>query len=177
MVRVFRETTGLSGGVSIPRLGGGLTAGRATSLNTPGTARPSILIAQLLRGLFQAAREHLNARGIVVHVNNLENLTDADATKAGAIFRDLRDTALLLEGYHWLVVGTSSALRAVVDTHPQLRSVFLTLALDPLKPSELTRLLERRYAALAADSDKPAHLGRYCWNRDSRQGACRDRAR
>jgi hypothetical protein len=158
MVRVFRETTGLSGGVSIPVLGGGMSAGRSTSLNTPGTARPSILIAQLLRGLFQAARDHLNARGIVVHVNNLENLTDADATKAGAIFRDLRDTALLLEGYHWLVVGTSSALRAVVDTHPQLRSVFsLTLALDPLKPSELTRLLERRYAALAADSDKPAH--------------------
>ena len=95
--------------------------------------------------------------GIVVHVNNLENLTDADATKAGAIFRDLRDTALLLEGYHWIVVGTSSALSAVVDSHPQLRSVFsLTLALDPLRPGELTRLLDRRYAALAADPDKPA---------------------
>ena len=157
MVRVFRETTGLTGGVNIPVLGGGLSAGRSMSLNTPGTARPSILIAQLLRGLFRAAREHLNARGVVVHVNNLENLTDADATKAGAIFRDLRDTALLVEGYHWLVVGTSSALRAVVDTHSQLRSVFsLTLALDPLKPSELTRLLDRRYAALAADSGKPA---------------------
>lgn len=157
MVRVFRETTGLSGGVSIPFLGGGLNAGRSASLNTPGTARPSILIPQLLRGLFQAAREHLNARGILVHINNLENLTDADATKAGAIFRDLRDTALLLEGYHWLVVGTSSALRAVVDTHSQLRSVFsLTLALDPLKSSELTRLLDRRYNALAADPDKSA---------------------
>lgn len=107
-------------------------------------SRPSILIAQLLRGLFQFARDNLNARGIVVHVNNLENLTDADATKAEAIFRDLRDTVLLQEGYHWLVVGTSSALRAVVDVHAQLRSVFsLTLALDPLRASELTRLLER----------------------------------
>jgi hypothetical protein len=157
LVRIFRETTGLSGGVSIPVLGGGLNAGRSTSLNTPGTARPSILIAQLLRGLFKAAREHLDARGIVVHVNNLENLTDADATRAGAIFRDLRDTALLLEGYHWLVVGTSSALRAVVDTHSQMRSVFsLTLALEALQPDELTCLLNRRYAALAADSGKPA---------------------
>jgi hypothetical protein len=33
-------------------VGGGLSGGRSTSLNTPGAARPSILIAQLLRGLF-----------------------------------------------------------------------------------------------------------------------------
>jgi len=47
-------------------------------------------------------------------------------------------------------------VRAVVDSHPQLRSVFsLTLALEPLKPAELLRLLERRYTALAADSHKP----------------------
>jgi DNA-binding MarR family transcriptional regulator len=45
----------------------------------------------------------------------------------------------------------------VVDSHPQLRSVFsLTLALEPLKPAELLRLLERRYTALAADPHKPA---------------------
>ena len=63
-----------------------------------------------------------------------------------------------LEGYHGIVVGTPNALRAVVDSHSQLRSVFsLTLALDPLKPSELTRLVDRSYAALAADPDKPAH--------------------
>lgn len=41
--------------MSIPVLGGGLTAGRSMSLNTPGTVCPSILIAQLLRGLYWAA--------------------------------------------------------------------------------------------------------------------------
>jgi hypothetical protein len=98
----------------------------------------------------------LKARGIVVHVNNLENLSDADANKAGAIFRDLRDPCLLADGYHWLIVGTSDALSAAVDAHPQLRSVFsLTLALAPLKPAELLRLLEKRYRALAADAAQP----------------------
>jgi hypothetical protein len=48
-------------------------------------------VAQLLQGLMRVAREALQARGILVHVNNLENLSDADAARAGTIFRDLRD--------------------------------------------------------------------------------------
>jgi hypothetical protein len=113
-------------------------------------------VAQLLRGLMRVAREALQARGILVHVNNLENLSDADAARAGAIFRDLRDPCLLADGYHWLVVGTADALSAAIDAHAQLRSVFsLTLALEPLKPSELLRLLDRRYRALGLDASKP----------------------
>ena len=155
LVRVFRETTGFSGGVSVPVIGS-LSAGRSSTLNTPGAARPSVLVAPLLQGLMRAARDVLSARGILVHVNNLENLSDADAAKAGAIFRDLRDPCLLAEGYHWLVVGTGDALSAAIDAHPQLRSVFsLTLALDPLKPGELLQLLDRRYQALALDTSKP----------------------
>lgn len=155
LVRVFRETTGLSGGLSLPALGG-FSAGRTATLNNPGTARAGVLIAPLLRGLFQVAHKVLDARGILVHVNNLENLTEADAGRAGAIFRDLRDPCLLADGYHWLVVGTSGALSGVVDSQAQLRSVFsLTLALEPLKPAELLRLLDRRYGALALDPRKP----------------------
>ena len=93
-------------------LTGSVSAGRSASLNTPGAARPSILVAQLLQGLMRVAREALHARGILVHVNNLENLSDSDATRAGAIFRDLRDPCLLADGYHWVVVGTSDALSA-----------------------------------------------------------------
>jgi hypothetical protein len=104
----------------------------------------------------RVAREKLDARGMLVHVNNLENLSDADAARAGAIFRDLRDPCLLADGYHWLLVGTGPALLAAIDSQPQLRSVFsLTLALEPLKPGELLRLLNRRYQALAADPAKP----------------------
>jgi hypothetical protein len=58
---------------------GSVAAGRSASLNTPGAARPSILVAQWLQGLMRVAREALHARGILVHVNNLENLSDADA--------------------------------------------------------------------------------------------------
>jgi hypothetical protein len=155
LVRVFREATGLSGGVSLAMLGG-VSAGRSASLNSPSTAKPSILIAPLLQGLMRVAREKLKARGIVVHVNNLENLSGVDAKHAGAVFKDLRDPCLLADGYHWLVVGTGDALSDTIDIHPQLRSVFsLTLALEPLKPGEVLQLLERRYRALALDDSKP----------------------
>jgi hypothetical protein len=60
LVRVFRETTGLSGGLSVSLLGG-MSAGGSSTLNTPGTARPSILIAQLLRGLIHVARKQAAA--------------------------------------------------------------------------------------------------------------------
>ncbi len=156
LVRVFREATGFSGGLNLPVLGG-VSAGRSATLNTPATARPSVLVAPLLRGLYDAAREYFNARGIIVHVNNLENITDADAGRAAAILRDLRDPCLLADGYHWIVVGTGPAVSAVIDAHAQLRSVFsLTLPLEPLRPAELLRLLERRYKALALDPQRPA---------------------
>jgi len=157
LVRVFRETTGFGGGVTVSLLGG-VSGSRSTSRNTPGAAKPSILVAELLRGMMRLARERLHARGILVHVNNLENLSDADAARAGAIFRDIRDPCLLADGYHWLIVGTGDALSAVVDAHAQLRSIFsLALALEPLKPNQLLQLLERRYRALALDAAKSTH--------------------
>ena len=49
LVRVFREATGLSGGISLSVLGG-VSAGRSASLNNPSAARPSILVVQMLQG-------------------------------------------------------------------------------------------------------------------------------
>jgi hypothetical protein len=107
-----------------------------------------LTIPPLLRDLSAAARANRFA-GIIVHINNLENLvTDAERTRAGAVMRDLRDI-FLLEGYHFVLVGTPEAVRSIVAPHAQLRSVFgVARRLEPLAEDAFQRLLARRYTHL-----------------------------
>ncbi|GJG89328.1 hypothetical protein tb265_45090 [Gemmatimonadetes bacterium T265] len=150
LVRAFRVRS-VGANVSLPGLGG---VGGSTGKQyvTPATAQPSVVVPGLLRQLADVARDHLGARGVLVHLNNLENLTEADATHAGAIVRDLRDSCLLAEGYHWLLVGTTDAMRTVVAAQPQVRSVFaVPQPLAPLAVDELHALLARRYDHLRLD--------------------------
>lgn len=67
------------------------------------------------------------ARGIVMHLNNLENLSDQ---------------ALMHDGLHLIVVGT--------------RSVFSNpLVLEPLALEDVEQLLANRYEALQLDPARP----------------------
>ncbi len=155
MVRVYQATTGSSGGLSVAGFGG--SAGRATTLVTPPTATPSLMIQGLLQQLVRLAREALGRNAFLVHLNNLENLTESSAERAAQLMRDVRDICFMIEGYHWLVIGTDEAVRTVIDAQPQLASVFSTPpALAPLMKTEFLELLRRRYAALRVEESRPA---------------------
>ena len=66
--------------------------------------------------------------------------------------------ALLLDGLHVIVVGTTDAVRIVVQSHTQMRSVFSDpVVLQPLKPNEFHLLLEARYPSLRLDPGLPVH--------------------
>ncbi len=157
IVRISRVDN-YSTGVSVPTLGG-VSGGRSKASVHPSIARPSLVVPELLRRLYRVAEEHIGARGILVHVNNLENLSEADAKRAAAIIRDIRDTCLLADGFHWLVVGTVDALRTVVSAQPQVRSVFaIPRALAPLSELEVDELLTRRYEHLRDDPEEPVRL-------------------
>jgi len=92
------------------------------------------------------------ACGVVLQLNNLENLAEADAARAADLLRSIRDQALLLDGLHLIVVGTTDAVRTVVQSHTQVRSVFSDpVVLDPLEPTEVHQLLQARYHALQLD--------------------------
>lgn len=141
---------GLSGVASI---GGGFSSSFVT-----GPAALAVLAPELLRQIALVAREHLGAAGVVIHLNNLENLSEANAERAARSMRDLRDTALLVPGVHYLLVGTDDAVRTVVQSQPQLRSVFHVLPpLAPLSDDEVLELLRRRYAHLRRDPHRPVH--------------------
>lgn len=150
VVRVFRVDN-YSAGVSVPGFGG-VSGGKSRAYVNPATAKPSVVVPDLLRRLFRAAEDHAGARGILVHINNLENLTEADAKRAASIVRDIRDTCLLADGYHWMVVGTVDAIRTVIGGQSQVRSVFMMpRALAPLALAEVEQLLALRYEHLKAD--------------------------
>jgi len=54
------------------------------------------------------------------------------------------------------VVGTTDAVRTVVQTHTQVRSVFSNpLVLEPLELGDVEQLLANRYEALQLDSARP----------------------
>lgn len=114
---------------------------------------PLLSVPALLKELPAVARRH-GLRGIVVHLNNLENLTsDAERAQTATALRDLRDI-FLIDGYHFILVGTSDAVRALITPHAQVRSVFgLSQPLAPLSRDEFLALLARRYSHLRLDPD------------------------
>jgi hypothetical protein len=140
--------------------GGGFTLGGAAGLNlslstqyvTPQPAL-EVLVPELLGRLSTLARERLRASGILVHLDNLENLSDEDAAAAARIVRDLRDPVLMGEGYHFVLVGTDEAIRTVVTSTRQVRDVFsLPRPLRALGFPEIRELLRRRYEHLRVDA-------------------------
>ncbi len=149
-VRAFR----LGGGglsVGTPALSVGATASAAAS--TPG----NLLYEgpRLVRDLLAFVRATGEAHGIVLHLNNLENLGERDLANAADVLRSLRDVALMLDGLHVLLVGTDETVQNVVGRHPQIRSVFRITSLGPLPLADVEMLLARRYTYLALSSKRP----------------------
>lgn len=149
LVRAAKFGSG-GGSLSILGIGGGMTKG--TTVVTP----KEILFdgPRIMRDLMVLVRGS-DARGVVLHLNNLENLSEADTKAAGEVLRSLRDIMLMHDGLHYIVVGTTDAINAAVNHHVQVRSVFDTLMLEPMAVADVHRMLEERYAYLRADPERP----------------------
>ena len=150
---LVRATRIGSGGLSFSAPGlGGIGASRGTTVTTP----KDIMIdgPRVMRDLIRMVHGS-DARGVMLHLNNLENLSESDATRAAEVLRALRDIMLLHNGLHYLIVGTTDAVHIAVNTHAQLRSVVTTLALPVLSIAEVRQLLRARYTHLRAEQRKP----------------------
>src|ERR1041384_8307104 len=94
LVRAGRLSSG-GANVSILGVGGGVS--RSTTVVTP----KDIMIdgPRIMRDLMQLVRDS-DAHGVVMHLNNLENLSDFETEKAAEILRSLRDPMLMHPGLH-----------------------------------------------------------------------------
>jgi len=150
LVRVARLATG---GLNVSAAGIGVGVSRGIAMATPAGA---LLLdgPRLVRELLELVTA-AGARGIVLHLNNLEILSERDAAAAADILRSLRDPVLLQPGLHLILAGTTDAVAAVVTRHPQVRSVFASpLLLEPLPQTDVAALLAARYAHLRLDHDR-----------------------
>ncbi|HET7234753.1 MAG TPA: AAA family ATPase [Longimicrobium sp.] len=148
------QARGGGGGLTIPAVGG-VNLNVSTQYITP-TTSIEVLVPNVLAELSTLVREQMGASGVLVHLDNLENLSDRDADAASRIVRDLRDPVLMAQGYHWVLVGTNESVRTVVGSTLQVRDVFsMPRPLLPLSLEEVRELLGRRYAHLRVDASKP----------------------
>jgi hypothetical protein len=150
-VRAFRLN---SGGANVSILGVGAGGSRSSSAVTPAGG---VLLdgPRLVRELLDLAQQ-ANGKGVVLHLNNLENLSDRDVANAADILRSLRDPVLLQPGLHTLLVGTTEAVAAATTSHAQLRSVFTVLIIEPLPLTDVKKLLLARYRFLRHQPNKRA---------------------
>jgi hypothetical protein len=121
---LVRATRLLSGGASLSVLGIGGGMSRSNTILRPG----DLMIdgPRALRDLMRLV-QGADARGVVIHMNNLEVLTESQLTGTAEIFRGLRDPMFMHDGLHFVVVGTTDAVNVVVNTHPQVRNIFSTV--------------------------------------------------
>jgi DNA-binding transcriptional ArsR family regulator len=150
LVRAARELT-RGGGISFAGFGGSATQGVSF------TAPREILIdgARVMRDLMLLVQGS-DARGVVVHVNNFENLGETAVQQAATVLRDLRDPMMMHGGLHLVVVGTPEAIQTAVMTHPQVRTTFSLINVPPFTLDEVHALLARRYAHLRRDGGREA---------------------
>ena len=149
LVRASRIGTG---GVSAAAFGFGGGVTRGSTVVTP----KDMLIdgPRVMRDLM-ALVHGSDARGVVLHLNNLENLTESDARHAAELLRSLRDLMLLHDGLHLVLVGTTDAVQAIVQPHAQVRSIIDILPVGPLTVTEVRKLLAARAQHLRLDAKKP----------------------
>lgn len=151
--QVLVRATRLSGG------GGNLSAfgfgGGATKTHTIISPKDLMIDGpRVLRDLMHLVRE-ADARGVILHVNNLETLSEADASRAAEIVRGLRDPMLMHDGLHYVVVGTVEAINTVVNTYQQVRNIFSTVPVAPFELRDVNRMLVERYKHLRLDESRP----------------------
>lgn len=147
------RTRTLNLSASLAGFGGGVGSGGQRHTG-PGAIR--VQPAPLLRALGEVATRRMKLPGLLVHLNNLENLAEIDQQQAARIVRDIRDTGLMYPGFHFLLVGTDDAIRTVVAAQEQLRSVFSNPGpLQSLTLEELGELLRKRYDHLRFDPARP----------------------
>lgn len=143
-VRLLEGEDTMGGTVSAFGVGGGVTRGFIAPL-----APADSLFEHLGQALRRISED--SGASVLLHVNNLENLSAQGKVETAVLLRDLRDY-LMLPGGHWVFVGATGVEDSVFRVYPQVGGIFPEAeTLQPLDAREIERLLALRYGHLAVD--------------------------
>jgi hypothetical protein len=148
---LVRSTRVATGGGGLSAAGFGFSATKGVMASTPKDLMYDG--PRVLRDLMALVRSS-DALGLVLHMNNLENLSTDQATRSATEFRDLRDLVFMHDGLHVVVVGTPDAIQDVVVAHEQVRNIFSVRQIAPLTVPEVRQLLAARYTHLQLDTTR-----------------------
>ena len=136
------QSHNIGGSISVMGTGVGLSNSKTTSNPIGGLTLP---VSNIIESLLKCALNN-NSKGVLLHLNNLENLSEANTEKAADLLRSVRDTGLMIDGLHLIIVGPTSAVQTVINRHPQIRNIFSrTMYLKKLALQDVYKLLENRY--------------------------------
>lgn len=87
-------------------------------------------------------------RKVLLHLDNMENLSLEEEKAAAALIQQVRD-CFLVDHTHWLFVGTTGIEQHVFRASAQVSGIVpFSIRLDPLRSDEVVDLLDRRYRHL-----------------------------
>ena len=121
------------------------------------TSIPQISEAQLSFYFRQAVDEilKLGYKGIILHFDNLELMTNQEAKQTQHVFDEIRDI-LQIENVYYIFVSRPGFFREVVSPLERVRSIFFgwPIVVSPLTKTETVEVLERRYKLLSVNGKK-----------------------
>ncbi len=139
--RLIMGEDSVAGGVSL----GGFGV-QSQAVRIPAEVQHTALTTEVTEAFRRLSRN--GTRRLLLHVNNLENLSTTAAQAAANLMQQVRDT-LLADFAHWVFVGATGIERTVFGGSTQVSSIIpLTVHLPPLAPADVADLLRRRYAHL-----------------------------
>lgn len=136
--RIVDGEDSLAGGVSVAAFGA-----QQQRVRIPSEVEEMSLHGELVQAV--AYLTDRGARRVLIHVDNLENLSRDDVTAAAGLMQDVRD-AFLVEHSHWLFVGTTDIEDQIFRATPQVSGIIpFAVTLEPLDADQVAELLDRRY--------------------------------
>ena len=138
--RLIQGEDSISGGMTVMGVGG-----QRGHTRIPAEIANLSLFDELAKAVAYLAK---NGKKVLVHVNNLENLTLEATADAARLMQQIRD-CFLIDGSHWLFVGTTGIERQIFRASEQVNGIVpFAVQLGPLAPDEVAELLRRRYIHL-----------------------------
>lgn len=135
--RLIRGEDSISGGMTV--MAGG---GQRAHIRIPAEISDLSLFDELAKAVAYLAK---GGKKVLIHVNNLENLTLEAAADAARLMQQVRD-CFLVDHSHWLFVGTTGIEQQIFRASEQVNGIVpFAVPLDPLAPDEVAELLRRRY--------------------------------